>query len=663
MMRFRRRIFELTTLLLILPTLISAVSIDNDLIGEPDIECLDSQIRVWIKTRKPFAGRIYAMGKVDDEECIKNDFSKHKSKKPKFDLPLGKCGMKSLRSMDPRGMYYGITLVVSFHPLFITKVDQAFHVKCFFEEVNKGLTAELGVSMIATTELDARHGIPGCSYSIHRSSIEDLDDGKPPGAPIQFAKVGDKVLHQWHCDDSMYAILIHNCYVTDGLNQKSEVIDSRGCPVDPLLITGIRYSADLQRAYAESQVFKYADKPGLWFFCQISMCMKKDGLCDEKTPPPCSTRESNVRALPGSHEDSDSEDDDNEEEEETNTTEEEIEEEYDETTPPPTTRQRSPSTKRPRKGKTTTKRPTSRKNKQFDERSRGTLPDPAPVPSLPNTPENQGIPYGALPPSSPILADNNDNAPTVFGPGFSPDKDAFEKPVGRKESSHTDFETNDDLHPEDTKQFDHPTTAQGSVRLSSAQSKKGGFFGRFLDYVDYDSDVTIPPTLTELLANLPEDINKEGIQKMLKDSVMDRRALLNSMDDLMSKLKDNESEVRRSPGSRSKRKPGEKIDRMEVSWDSHRMKDDPFPSDSDAPMISGQLLIYDLDETPPLGATLHEFGVEAERVDSTNGCAISRHGLVVLAMSMGSVVSTLLFVLAIMCMKQRRDTKSTRSYH
>ncbi|GMT37119.1 hypothetical protein PFISCL1PPCAC_28417, partial [Pristionchus fissidentatus] len=55
------------------------------------------------------------------------------------------CGMKSLRSVDPRGMYYGITVVVSFHPLFITKVDQAFHVKCFFEEANRGLTAELGV--------------------------------------------------------------------------------------------------------------------------------------------------------------------------------------------------------------------------------------------------------------------------------------------------------------------------------------------------------------------------------------------------------------------------------------------------------------------------------------------------------------------------------------
>lgn len=48
-------------------------------------------------------------------------------------------------------------------------------------------------------------------------------------------------------------------------------------------MTRIRYSPDLQRAYAESQVFKFADKPGVWFFCQIQMCMKKAGMCEGVT--------------------------------------------------------------------------------------------------------------------------------------------------------------------------------------------------------------------------------------------------------------------------------------------------------------------------------------------------------------------------------------------
>lgn len=36
------------------------------------------------------------------------------------------------------------------------------------------------------------------------------------------------------------------------------------------------------------------------------------------------------------------------------------------------------------------------------------------------------------------------------------------------------------------------------------------------DYVDYDSDVTIPPNLTDLLANLqPQDINADNLQKVI----------------------------------------------------------------------------------------------------------------------------------------------------
>lgn len=70
------------------------------------------------------------------------------------------------------------------------------------------------------------------------------------------------------------------------INAGEKVCDCRkytrhicSCPIDPILITGIRYSQDLMRAYAESHVFKFADKPGVWFFCQIQMCMKGANMC------------------------------------------------------------------------------------------------------------------------------------------------------------------------------------------------------------------------------------------------------------------------------------------------------------------------------------------------------------------------------------------------
>jgi hypothetical protein len=50
------------------------------------------------------------------------------------------------------------------------------------------------------------------------------------------------------------------------------VIDQNGCPVDRIFITGMRFSADLHKAYAESHVLKFADKAGVWFHCNIQVC-------------------------------------------------------------------------------------------------------------------------------------------------------------------------------------------------------------------------------------------------------------------------------------------------------------------------------------------------------------------------------------------------------
>ncbi|KHJ86982.1 hypothetical protein OESDEN_13252, partial [Oesophagostomum dentatum] len=77
-----------------------SISIDNEIVGDPDIECLDEEIRIWVKTRKPFAGRIYAKGKADNEECYKDDFARERTQKPHFDLRFGICGMRSLRSVS-----------------------------------------------------------------------------------------------------------------------------------------------------------------------------------------------------------------------------------------------------------------------------------------------------------------------------------------------------------------------------------------------------------------------------------------------------------------------------------------------------------------------------------------------------------------------------------
>ncbi|ULU10392.1 hypothetical protein L3Y34_014588 [Caenorhabditis briggsae] len=578
----------------------NAISIDNEIIGEPDIECLEDEIRIWVKTRKIFAGRIYAKGRAELEDCYKDDFANQKTRKPHFDLQFGACGMKSLRSIDPRGMYYGITVVVSFHPLFITKVDQAYHVKCFFEEANKGLTAELGVSMIPTTELEARHGIPGCSYSIHSSTIDELDAGRPAGQPIQFARVGDRVLHQWHCNDQMYGVLINNCYVTDGFGKKSDVIDDKGCPIDPILITGIRYSSDLQRAYAESSVFKFADKPGVWFFCQVQMCMKKHGMCDGITPPSCGSM-SRLISAPGG--------DDNgfEEEKPQRQTKKPPVQDYDYENEKPVKTTRA----LPRKT-------TPSNDYDYDNES----------PKL-HSPNSHS--YNSVTP--PL------DYETVTLTAFSPPINPATVGTSTQESVSKTFETEDDL---------------ASSVTSEPKSKKIGKS----DYNDYD-EVTIPPNLTDLLANLPDDISSDSIQKMLRDSVDNPKALLAEFGKLMkSKKMKSDSKKYRSRNLRELKpgdlRSGEKIDQIEVDWTSTRRRDVPsipeFDGNTkyDKPMLAGQLLIFDLDEEPP-----SDVGMQKASKSAASACSISKDGLLAVFAGFGALLAALIAIIAFLSLRLR----------
>ncbi|KJH51616.1 zona pellucida-like domain protein [Dictyocaulus viviparus] len=588
------------------------MSIDNEIVGEPDIECLEEEIRIWVKTKKPFAGRIYAKGKADVSDCSRDDFARERTKKPHFDLKFGVCGMKSLRS------------------LFITKVDQAFHVKCFFEEASRGLTAELGVSMIPTNEVEARHGIPGCSYSIHRSSIQDLDEGKPAGPPIQFARVGDRVLHQWHCNDQMFGVLINNCYVTDGFGKKADVIDDKGCAVDPILITGIRYSPDLQRAYAESSVFKFADKPGVWFFCRIQMCMKKSGMCNGITPPSCATTASTVEERQDGYQ---------------------IESLLPPPPPPPPP---SPEEFEYEEAAATQQRTTTSYD-YFNSKQQITTAEYLEYPD-----ENKDLKlHSPISTSSYSITHSPDydqqliDVATVVAPGYVASNRVRNEFKGAKISTDSVsqlYETDDHLQ------------SQTSSKKSTHIEKN--------DYNEYD-DVTIPPNLTELLANLPDDLSPEALQKMLRDSVVDRKSILEDFELLKKQLKKFN---RRPPRTMrnvisADHRLGEKIDQIEVDWMSTRRRDTPLlPKvdvsshvskngddlmNNDKPMISGQLMIFELDEEPP-EATKHEETSNSDHSLSFSTCAISRRGLFAVVGSLGAAFAALLVAVLTMYFKLNR---------
>ncbi|EJW76666.1 hypothetical protein WUBG_12422, partial [Wuchereria bancrofti] len=279
----------------------------------------------------------------------------------------------------------------------------------------------------------------------------------------------------------MYGILISNCYVTDGFGKRSEVIDSNGCSIDPILITGIRYSPDLQRAYGESMVFKFADRPGVWFFCQIQMCMKKEGMCSGITPPSCSSQiGNNAYSTNEIYE------------------KQEISGRIKPFSLTSSTIKSAKNRERSKIENLENEMATIAKSidEYSEENARNTVENE----------ENDGI-YDEL--EFTTLAQNEH--PRIIAKQKMPT--ATDKALVT-----TIFETTDDYNI-DTRHVDKET---------GKQITKKGY--READY----EDITIGSNLNDLLANLPDEVNADSLQKMFHDSVENRRALMRSYDYLIN---------------------------------------------------------------------------------------------------------------------------------
>lgn len=63
----------------------------------------------------------------------------------KLELDFNTCGVKRERSLEPRGLFISTTVILSFHNTFLTKIDRAYTVRCFYMEADKTVSQELEV--------------------------------------------------------------------------------------------------------------------------------------------------------------------------------------------------------------------------------------------------------------------------------------------------------------------------------------------------------------------------------------------------------------------------------------------------------------------------------------------------------------------------------------
>ncbi|EPB75816.1 hypothetical protein ANCCEY_05110 [Ancylostoma ceylanicum] len=190
-----------------------SIPVDNGVDGDPEIECGPTTIAINFSTRKQFEGHVYVK------------------------------------------------------PRFITKVDRAFRISCFYMEASKDVGSQIDVSEMTTASVTHMVQMPVCRY--------DILEGGPNGIPVEFGKIGQQVYHRWSCasETGMKTVL----------DELVAILDSDGCAMDRYLLNNLEYPEDLL-AGQEAHVYKYADRDSLYYQCQISIQVKENGVGSQGLP-------------------------------------------------------------------------------------------------------------------------------------------------------------------------------------------------------------------------------------------------------------------------------------------------------------------------------------------------------------------------------------------
>ena len=81
----------------------------------------ENTIPVNFNTRNPFEGHVYVKGLYDQAGCRSDEGGRQVAG---IELPFDSCNTARTRSLNPKGVFVSTTVVISFHPQFVTKVDR-----------------------------------------------------------------------------------------------------------------------------------------------------------------------------------------------------------------------------------------------------------------------------------------------------------------------------------------------------------------------------------------------------------------------------------------------------------------------------------------------------------------------------------------------------------
>ncbi|KAI6237263.1 ZP domain-containing protein [Aphelenchoides besseyi] len=271
--------------LLFLNVEVTAQNVNVKLIGSPQVRCGDGSIKVSLQTSEPFEGNVYAKGFFEEKNCRVS--GNGVGNVANITIPISTdCGIRRLRTIEPKGITFEISIVLMLHRKFLTKNDRAFQIQCSYVETSQRYTNKIDTldfsassdsSDVEKLQISSKAVVPKCRYDVLSS------DGKQ----LIFAAVGTQLQHRWTCD----------CDVNDGNRNSQKLLDENGCPIDKTLMSSIDYAGDLEASY-QGFVFKFADKPTVYFSCAIRLELKDVyGRCtrtSDRCPPSAPNLESSI---------------------------------------------------------------------------------------------------------------------------------------------------------------------------------------------------------------------------------------------------------------------------------------------------------------------------------------------------------------------------------
>ncbi|KRZ70475.1 Cuticlin-1, partial [Trichinella papuae] len=278
-----RFVYKFYTALILAKVASSYFLIDNEVIGKPEIECGPEKIGMKVKTKHPFEGSLYLKNWRRKQGCFAEAVSEGNVTKSSASLSipladLAQCGMEFQRNQQNGDLTVRGVWVVSFHPLFITKVDRAFDVLCIFKQNEVNMKSQLTVRQVMHTYIDLvtlaiiprTVPVPSVMMKIVSGSVPDTTL-----PPVTKSKVGNKITFIWYITDpsDIFGLRVRECTAENKRGLSVKIVEN-GCSTESVAIREISYEPDNTKAYATSQTFKFADQEDIWFQCRVLVCTK-----------------------------------------------------------------------------------------------------------------------------------------------------------------------------------------------------------------------------------------------------------------------------------------------------------------------------------------------------------------------------------------------------